>query len=121
MKANEAEVCKYVNNFHGALMVIFANFIYDICKRIDADFETVKKAAVASKWVGSPMGRMYWEVFHKGRRGYGGGCFPKDINSLIKWCQENKINSEIIEATQKANVRILKGEGLTEEQAEKGK
>lgn len=121
MKASEAEIVKYINNFHGALMVIFANFFYDITKRLGVDYEIIKKAAVASKWVGSPMGRMYWDVFHKGKRGYGGGCFPKDINSLIKWCNENNINTEIIESTKKANVRILKGEGLTEEQAEKGK
>lgn len=121
MKSSEAEIVKYVNNFHGALMVIFANFFYDISKRLGVNFETIKKGAVASKWVGSPMGRMYWEVFHKGRRGYGGGCFPKDINSLIQWCEENKIDTEIIKATQKANVRILKDDGLTEEQVERGK
>jgi len=78
MKASEAEITKYVNNFHGALMVIFANFFYDVCEKTGADFEAVKKAGQASKWVGSPMGRMYWEVFHKGKRGYGGKCLlPK--------------------------------------------
>jgi len=121
MKSGEAEVCKYINNFHGGLMVIFSNFFHDICEKLKIDYEVVKKAAIASKWVGSPMGRMYWEVFHDGKRGYGGSCFPKDINSLIKWCKKNKINTEIIEATKKANVRILKREGLTEEKVEKGK
>jgi len=121
MKASEAEITKYVNNFHGALMVIFANFFYDICEKIGADFEAVKKAGQASKWVGSPMGRMYWEVFHKGKRGYGGKCFPKDVDSLIKWCKENNVNTEIIEATRKANVRILKSQGMTEKVAEKSK
>ena len=120
MTSTEAEVCKYTNNFHGALMVIFANFFHDICQKVGADFEVVKKASQASKWIGSPMGRMYWEVFHKGKRGYGGGCFPKDINSLIKWCKENEINTEIIEATNKANIRILKSQNLTEQEAEKG-
>jgi len=119
MNASEAEVCKYVNNFHGALMVIFSNFFYDVCEKLGSNYETVKKASIASKWVGSPMGRMYWEVFHKGKRGYGGTCFPKDINSLIKWCKENKINTEIIEATQKANVRMLKSQDLNEQVLEK--
>jgi len=81
--------------------------------------ETVKEASTASKWVGSPMGRMYWKIWHKGKRGYGGGCFPKDINSLIQWCKKNKINTEIIEATKKANVRILKEQGMTEKEIEK--
>ena len=69
MKASEAEVCKYINNFHGALMVIFANFFYDICEKLEIDYEVVKKGAIASKWIGSPMGRMYWDVIHKGKRG----------------------------------------------------
>jgi len=113
--ASEAEISKYVNNFHGALMVMFANFFYDICQPLNADFEVVKGISIASKWVGSPMGRMYWDVWHKGKRGYRGSCFPKDINSLIKWCKENKINTEIIEATREANIRILKSQDLTEE------
>jgi len=121
MKAREAETVKYVNNFHGALMVIFANFFFDISIKLGMDFEAIKKASAASKWVGSPMGRMYWEVIHKGKRGYGGGCFPKDINSLIHWCKKNKINTELIEATRKANIRILKSQNLTEEQVEKNK
>jgi len=117
--SGEAEIAKYVNNFHGALMVMFANFFYDICQKINADFDVVKGISTASKWVGSPMGRMYWDVWHKGKRGYGGSCFPKDINSLINWCKENGINTEIIEATQKSNIRILKSQGLTEKLLEK--
>ena len=116
---SEAEIAKYVNNFHGALMVTFSNFFYDICQKLNADFDVVKGASTASKWVGSPMGRMYWEIFHKGKRGYGGTCFPKDINSLISWCKENKIDTEVIEATQKANSRLLKSQGLTEKLLEK--
>jgi UDPglucose 6-dehydrogenase len=119
MTSTEAEIIKYVNNFHGALMVIFSNFIYDVCNKTNSNFERVKKTAMASKWVGSPMGRMYWDVLHGGFRGYGGKCFPKDINNLIKWCKENKIDAEILLATQKANVRILKSQNLDEQKAEK--
>ena len=119
MTSTEAEICKYVNNFHGALMVIFANLIYDICQKTNSNYERVKKAAQSSKWVGSPMGRMYWEVFHNGFRGYGGKCFPKDINILIKWCKKNKISMEILEATRKANRRILQNQELCEKKVEK--
>ncbi len=121
MKAEEAEIAKYVNNFHGALMVIFANFFYDICRKTDSNFKTVKKAAVASKWVGSPMGRMYWNVFHGGFRGYGGGCFPKDMNSLLAWCKKNGIDSTILEATTNVNKKLLSSQGKTEESVEQNK
>lgn len=117
MTATEAEICKYVNNFHGALMVIFSNFFYDICQKTGADYDIVKKAAVASKWVGSPMGRMYWEIFHKGKRGYAGKCFPKDINSLLEWCHDNEINCQILEATKERNKMLLKESGIPSEEA----
>ena len=116
MKAEEAEIVKYVNNFHGALMVIFANFFYNISKKVDADFETVKKASQASKWVGSPMGRMYWDVLHGGFRGYKGKCFPKDMATLKKWCEINKIGYELLWATVRTNDRLLKKQNLTTEE-----
>lgn len=119
MTSTEAEIVKYVNNFHGSLMVIFANLIFDICQRVGGDYNRVRKASQASKWVGSPMGRMYWEVLHGGFRGYGGKCFPKDMNSLLNWLKKEKINCEIVEGMINANRRLLSSQGLTEPQVEK--
>lgn len=120
MKASEAEIVKFINNFHGALMVIFANFFYDVSQQFAGlDFEAIKSASAASKWVGSPMGRTYWEVFHGGFRGYGGSCFPKDVNMLVKWSELAGVPHELLKATKKANIRILKKQGLTERKAEK--
>lgn len=120
MKASEAEITKFINNIHGSTMVIFSNFFYDISQQfMDLNFDRIIKAATASKWVGSPMGRMYWDVFHGGFRGYGGSCFPKDVNMLIKWSKEMGLPHELLEASKKANVRILKSQGMTEEDAEK--
>lgn len=119
MTATEAEIAKYVNNFHGSLMVIFANLIYDVCDKTGSNYDVVRKAAEASKWVGSPMGRMYWNVNHGGFRGYGGKCFPKDMHNLINWCKEHKVEAELLESTIKANERLLEVQGLDEEKAEK--
>ena len=116
IKATEAELCKFINNFHGALMVIFSNFFYDAAKVFPGlDFEAIKKSAQASKWVGSPMGRMYWDVFHGGFRGYGGKCFPKDVGMLLDWCAVHNVPSEILEATKAANGRLLAAQDMTEE------
>lgn len=119
MTSTEAEIAKYVNNFHGSLMVMFANLIYDMCEKTGCDYEVVRQASEASKWVGSPMTRMYWNVNHGGFRGYGGKCFPKDMNNLINWCKHNDIPAEILKATIEANKRLLKVQGLNEEKAEK--
>jgi UDPglucose 6-dehydrogenase len=121
MTSTEAEIVKFVNNFHGSLMVIFANFFYDICQKTNSNFEKVKKASQASKWVGSPMGRMYWDIFKGGYRGYGNKCFPKDMNALLKWCKYHGINTEILEATKNANIKLLEYQGLTEEKVEREK
>ena len=120
MKATEVEICKFINNFHGALMVIFSNFFYDISNKFnDLDFEKIKKAASASKWVGSPMKKQYWNVWSGGFRGYGGRCFIKDIKMLLDWCKANGVSDEILKATRKANKRLLKEQGITEQEAEK--
>lgn len=126
MPATEAEICKFINNFHGAMMVIFANFFYDVVQALmtqtfeeKLDFERIKQAAWASKWVGSPMGRMYWNVFQDGFRGYGNACLPKDVNMLIKWCEDFDVPCEILKATREANRRILADQDLTEERVEK--
>lgn len=119
MTSTEAEIVKYVNNFHGALMITFANFIYDICQKTGASFEAVKKTSQASKWVGSPMGRMYWEVLHGGFRGYGGKCFPKDMNNLLAWVKDQGLPCEVLEAMTEANKRILEEQNLTEQEVEK--
>lgn len=120
MKATESEICKFINNVHGALMVMFANQFYDISQQFKGlDFDRIKEAAAASKWVGSPMGRMYWDVHHGGFRGYGGSCFPKDVNMIIDWCRTQGVPDELLEATRAANRRLLRKQGMTEIDAEK--
>ena len=73
--------------------------------------------------VGVPMnpgqGRHYRKIFHKGYRGVGGKCFPKDLNTWVKYCEANGINSELMDAALKMNVRILSEQGLSEEEVQK--
>lgn len=116
--STEAEIVKYVNNFHGSLMVIFSNFIYDLSQKLNANYEDIRDASEASKWVGSPMGRMYWNVFHAGFRGYGGKCFPKDMNTLLEYSKKKRVKSEILEAMIAANKRILRKQKMSEKDAE---
>jgi UDP-glucose 6-dehydrogenase len=120
MPSTEAEICKYVNNFHGALMVIFANYFYDVCQASQADFESVRESSIASKYVGSSMGRTYWNVMQGGFRGYGGMCFPKDMNTLALWSKENKIKTRgLLDEMIKINRKLLEEQNLTEKDAQK--
>ena len=74
-----AEMSKYFNNTWFSTKVIFANQMYDICRHLNIDYDQVRDIASADKRVG----RTHLEIFHKGFRGYGGKCLPKDTKALI--------------------------------------
>lgn len=118
MISKEAELLKYINNLHGTLAVIEANHYFDVCQKEGLDYERVIKAAEASKWVGAPMGRQYHNVNHKGFRGFGGKCFPKDINAWLEYCEKNNIRSTLFEAVREENRKILNEQDINEREAE---
>jgi UDPglucose 6-dehydrogenase len=73
-----AELVKYAFNTFYATKVIFANQIYDVAKRIGADYEFVKNVMLPHKWVGSN----HLDVHHSGYRGVGGKCLEKDLEAF---------------------------------------
>ena len=73
-----SETLKYAMNTFFATKVIFANQIYDLSQKIGADFETIKETMYLQKWVG----KNHLDVFHKGYRGAGGNCLPKDLEAF---------------------------------------
>lgn len=119
MPAKEAELLKYINNLHGVLEVLESNHYYEVCQKEGLDYDRVIRAAVASKWVGNPMGRQYRTIKHRGYRGVKGKCFPKDLNAWLEYCRKNGIPAEIMTAARKMNQRILAEQNLTEKDAEK--
>ena len=119
MPAKEAELLKYINNLHGVLEVMESNHYYDVCRKEKLDYKRVIRAAVASKWVGPVMGRHYRNVWHKGYRGFGGKCFPKDLASWLEYCRKKGIDSTLMKATRQMNKRLLKEQGMTEEEVER--
>lgn len=118
MPSKEAELLKYINNLHGALSVIEANHFYDVCQKEGLDYNRVITASEASKWVGAPMGRQYHKIFHKGYRGVGGKCFPKDLNAWVEYCQSKGIDVKLFESVLGKNVEYLNEQGLTQAEAE---
>ena len=114
----EAELLKYINNMHGVLEVMESNHYYDVCQKEGLDYDRVCKAMVASKWVGCPMGRHYRVIFHKGKRGVGGKCFPKDLNAWLEYCKEQGLDARLLQAARDYNDSLLKAQGLTEESSE---
>lgn len=118
-KPIEAEMVKYTANIYLATKVSFANEIYDICEFLGADYNTVIEMAIIDK----RLGKSHWQVpGPDGKRGFGGSCFPKDINSLIYFFKNNNIDLNTILAAWETNLRVrpeedwkeLKGRAVSE-------
>ena len=99
VKVKEAEMCKYFGNTWFSTKVIFANQMYDVCTELNIDYDAVRDIAAADRRIG----RTHLDVFHKGYRGYGGKCLPKDTKALIKFAESpllelvNELNEEYYE------------------------
>ena len=85
-----AEMVKYVTNSFLAVKVSFANEIYELCQNLDADYDEIVELATLDK----RLGHSHWAVpGPDGKFGFGGSCFPKDINSLINTFSKHNVES----------------------------
>jgi UDPglucose 6-dehydrogenase len=91
-----AEVIKYACNAYLATSISFINTIADVCDRFGADVIQVSDAMRMDKRIG-PL------AFLDAGIGYGGSCLPKDIQCLIKTCEQNGIGHELLSAVEKVN------------------
>lgn len=108
LPAKEAETVKYFGNTLYALKVAFANQIYDLCQKLDINYEVVKECAKAEPMVG----KTHLEIAHKGYRGYGGKCLPKDMRALIQLGKRVGVNMGILEAAEIYNNKLIKKQGI---------
>ena len=97
----EAMMCKYIVNTFLALKVSFANEIFDFCQKNGINYEEAVKLAILDKRVGES----HWQVpGPDGERGFGGACFPKDINALIYEFGDE--DATILNAAWNKNLRV---------------
>jgi UDPglucose 6-dehydrogenase len=90
-----AEMIKYASNIFLATKVAFINEMADICQHIGAD--------VSSLSYGLGLDSRIGPQFLKVGPGFGGSCFPKDINALIAFNKERRIDNKLLEAVLAAN------------------
>jgi len=102
--ATEAEMVKYFGNTWFSVKVIFANQMYDLCQALKIDYDTVKECAAADKRIG----RTHLDIFHKGYRGYGGKCLPKDIKALIQKSDKLNVDLKLLKIAEKINNELIK-------------
>lgn len=90
-----AELIKVTANAFLALKISFANSIAKLSDEVGADILEVMNAVGLDKRIG--------RSFLNAGRGYGGGCFPKDVSGLISSMKQHNADPQILEAAQDVN------------------
>lgn len=106
-----AEMIKYVTNCFLASKVSFANEIFQICSGLDIDYDKVIEYAKYDNRLGSS----HWSVpgpmplddnTNKPAFGFGGSCFPKDLNALIFVAKSLGINPSVMNGVWEKNIEV---------------
>ena len=100
-----AEFIKYTNNAFLSCKVSFCNEIYNICKHLGIEYETVRKALLMDKRIGKSHTGVPGP---DGDFGYGGKCLVKDINALIYLAREHGYNPRLLEEVWETNLKVRK-------------
>jgi len=106
--AKEAEFIKYFGNAFYALKVAYANQMFDLANKMGLDYELVAECAKPEPMIGET----HLDIFHKGYRGYGGKCLPKDTRAIIQLAKRNDVELSLLEKAEDYNNELCKGQGL---------
>ena len=90
-----AEMTKYAANAMLATRISFMNDIANLCERVGANVDSVRKGIGTDTRIGSK--------FLYAGCGYGGSCFPKDVKALVHTGMDNDYHMEVIEAVERVN------------------
>ena len=102
-KNSEAELAKYSRNSFLALKVSFCNEVYKYCDKKHIEYNNVRKLICLD----SRITESHTQVpGHDGSFGYGGTCFPKDINALSYDMKKNELESPILSSSIYRNTKI---------------
>lgn len=95
MDIPSAEMTKYAANAMLATRISFMNDIANLCERVGANVDSVRKGIGTDSRIGSK--------FLYAGCGYGGSCFPKDVKALLHTGLDNGYHMEVIEAVERVN------------------
>jgi UDPglucose 6-dehydrogenase len=95
MDERSAELTKYAANSFLAAKISFMNEIARLCEKLGADVDMVRRGIGSDERIGK---RFLFPGI-----GYGGSCFPKDVQALVKSAKEANYNFEILNAVMKVN------------------
>lgn len=95
MSPEAAELTKYAANSFLATKISFMNELARLCDSLDIDIEDIRNGIGSDPRIGS-------HFLYSGL-GYGGSCFPKDIDSLLNTFKSNTIDNQILTSVKQIN------------------
>jgi UDPglucose 6-dehydrogenase len=96
----ELILAKYARNSFLALKVAFFNQMYDLCDALDVEYAAVAHYTGMDKRITHSHTQVTKE------RGYGGHCFPKDVNALIKTADRDNVDLSILKEMRSYNNKV---------------
>ncbi|HTK02185.1 MAG TPA: UDP-glucose/GDP-mannose dehydrogenase family protein [Bordetella sp.] len=95
MDVRSAELTKYAANAMLATRISFMNEMANLAELLGADIEHVRRGIGADPRIG-------YQFLYPGA-GYGGSCFPKDVQALVRTAEQNGLPMRVIQAVESAN------------------
>jgi len=98
-----AEMIKYMNNCFFATKVSFMNEMYQLAKKANVNWEDAVSGFVNDGRIGhSHLG----VPGHDGRFGFGGSCFPKDVQALINFGESSGVDMKVLRGVWEKNLEV---------------
>ena len=105
MPIGEAAFVKYLANSYLATKVVFMNQMAELANTCGLSWTAVAEAAKKDP----RLGTSHWQVpGPDGQSGYGGMCFPKDVDSLLSQSDDAGVGLSVLEQVKKANSKLRK-------------
>lgn len=103
MDSNSTEMIKYIANCFFATKISYFNEVKLLCDKLNLNFQDIMEGVLSDGRIGISH---YQVPGHDGLPGFGGTCFPKDINSLINLMSENDINPHVLKGAWQTNIKV---------------
>jgi UDPglucose 6-dehydrogenase len=97
MDVASAEMTKYAANAMLATRISFMNQIAELCEAVGADISMVRRGVGSDPRIGP--------AFLFPGPGYGGSCFPKDVQALIRTADGHRVSLDVLKAVEEVNRR----------------